>query len=1600
MKQTTKRTISILLTVLMLVSMLPIYTFAANNYVPDEEYYNEIVNDSVIVNQSWEGYTHGQKVEYYFRNKMYSESFDENIHFSSIEAAITYCNDNNVINPVIILCPGVYNGNMTITKDVTFLGTNAGIDPNVKTNDNTPWTANADMNNFTSMACNITLDKYIHGDVEVVFDGIKFINGFCYYEAGIDEFSSGVVVRNSVFDNIGAPVVNQEALTSVFYFEKATKKSVDITFDNVRVEKLSVSLIGNYVRTLDVSDMYYGDCTASLTADIDAYTNINPDYSFTDCMFYNNVTEFGVLVFDHSQKDSTTRTKTSLEISGCKFIDGPANSASKDKMAPYMTYVIAGAKNIINIHDTDFIAAKDQVAAPIVFSYKSQAISAVISDSVFINNNRFIGYPNLIDTSGLLKQSKLDFTGNFFADASGKQVDPVYPSSSSHNNIVMDYFWINSEKTVPSSIFHITSLGTTGYQLKNAYKTISLELDQNASFDFKIKTNDASTKYKVYADKAMTQEVKSLDSAQLYTGFEKNVFYAVGTSTKAPGYKFIYTMYVSTYNPQYASEFKIPNTYMYTPEVKNLAKGTAICKDWDGTSYKFIVGKTIFGTPEEIFKIADVPTILIPAGTYTENFCVTESAMILGAKHGINPNVPDFDNFERGWAMNPERATPDKETTFENCVIYISTSAENVVLEIDGITLGEGSKFSDMGEKLNTYTTTTLRNININNAGGTGYVEKDANGKEVARSSGNILHFGGTGDDFKDNHKDVRLINVRFENQSTYYLIGAYMESLYIDGLYFAGTSKRVTPSEITSPKTQNFKLEVRNSFFYNCTVSSGGGVMCVTNKDTDTPEREYNKVIYDHNLFYQPSTYQYGVIGIRFFSNRDSFYFTNNTVISTYAAHSLMPGNSGWFTGNVACENLTLEQQENSETVTDVIIKFNRICGPYKPVDKQNVKYDTCWDYSYNYVCDLDATTTVGGNFEGGIFDRTTPGIQMKQYSETQKNYMKCTTYFSDWDMTDLVNAPDSFKTELDYTISSPGKITKVDDTNFNYTDSVPAGTSSYKFDITLKTQQASYGVYSDVDCTNKLSDTVTLDKNTNVFYIRFASYKNTVVHTYKVTITKALSSEANILAIDNHSVSGNKVTAIVPVGTTSLLLKNIELSNGATYKIFNDAAKTKPFLVTKITNISEAPTYKYIEVTSEDKSTVKDYVFTVKQGANTLADITSIKNAVKVGDKAFEAYIPVEANSFELIPTASNGATVSVLNEGRSQIASESLPCMIYNVGNSKKVTITVTSETGAKNTFTLTILKDQSNAEISYIYNMYNSTNSDSLFYSKVNGATFDLKPVFKNTETTYKLYTNEGCTKAYTADTLYLTKANNTFYMKSTSPDKTSSKVYTLVIDTNNPAPAPNTPSTPDTPENPNTPSNPGTVTDITKVFTDVKKGSWYEEYVKYAYENGLFSGTSATTFDPNGTMTRAQFVRVIANFAGVKVDNNVKSSFSDVKSGQWYTGAIEWAYTSGVVGGVGDGKFDPDAKITREQMCVMIVNASEKYLKVTLPETVAPVTFTDDAKISSWAKVAVAKCQKAGLVSGVGNGAFSPEATATRAEGATLFTNCHKLWKTK
>ncbi len=177
------------------------------------------------------------------------------------------------------------------------------------------------------------------------------------------------------------------------------------------------------------------------------------------------------------------------------------------------------------------------------------------------------------------------------------------------------------------------------------------------------------------------------------------------------------------------------------------------------------------------------------------------------------------------------------------------------------------------------------------------------------------------------------------------------------------------------------------------------------------------------------------------------------------------------------------------------------------------------------------------------------------------------------------------------------------------------------------------------------------------------------------------------------------------------------------------------------------------------------------------------------------------------------------------------------------------------------------------------------------------------------------------------------------------------------------------------------------------FRDVSPLAWYYEEVQFAENKGIFKGTGDSTFSPEMNMTRAQFVQVFANLSGIDTSNNqIKTIFSDVKEGEWYAAAIDWASKNGIVNGVGDGKFNPNANVTREEMCVMLARYMESFKKLELTAKRDLPAFADESEFSSWALDAINKCADAGLINGVGENKFSAKAPANRAQGATIFTN--------
>ncbi len=168
------------------------------------------------------------------------------------------------------------------------------------------------------------------------------------------------------------------------------------------------------------------------------------------------------------------------------------------------------------------------------------------------------------------------------------------------------------------------------------------------------------------------------------------------------------------------------------------------------------------------------------------------------------------------------------------------------------------------------------------------------------------------------------------------------------------------------------------------------------------------------------------------------------------------------------------------------------------------------------------------------------------------------------------------------------------------------------------------------------------------------------------------------------------------------------------------------------------------------------------------------------------------------------------------------------------------------------------------------------------------------------------------------------------------------------------------------------------------FTDVDSNDWFWDTVSWAWENGVMSGKSATIFDPNGFTTRAEAVMAIWNLDGAKYVNFIMP-FSDVEDGAWYTEAVRWAASEGIVVGRG-GLFEPGDRITREELATLIFRY-EAYKNDT-PAGRAELDFPDADEASAWAVDALSWCVYQNIIDR-SDITLVPGNTPTRAEFAQM-----------
>lgn len=172
------------------------------------------------------------------------------------------------------------------------------------------------------------------------------------------------------------------------------------------------------------------------------------------------------------------------------------------------------------------------------------------------------------------------------------------------------------------------------------------------------------------------------------------------------------------------------------------------------------------------------------------------------------------------------------------------------------------------------------------------------------------------------------------------------------------------------------------------------------------------------------------------------------------------------------------------------------------------------------------------------------------------------------------------------------------------------------------------------------------------------------------------------------------------------------------------------------------------------------------------------------------------------------------------------------------------------------------------------------------------------------------------------------------------------------------------------------------------FKDIKPDKWYTMSVSFCFDMGYMTGVSADNFDYRGTMDRQMFAVILAKIDGADLFGYTEMSFSDVKPGQWYSAAIEWAYQNGYASGIGEDVYGRKNFVTREQLAVFFYTYSQKK-GYDVSGRADLSSYADLSNAHSWALDALGWAVSEGIISGTGENILSPRDSATRAQVSAI-----------
>jgi hypothetical protein len=177
------------------------------------------------------------------------------------------------------------------------------------------------------------------------------------------------------------------------------------------------------------------------------------------------------------------------------------------------------------------------------------------------------------------------------------------------------------------------------------------------------------------------------------------------------------------------------------------------------------------------------------------------------------------------------------------------------------------------------------------------------------------------------------------------------------------------------------------------------------------------------------------------------------------------------------------------------------------------------------------------------------------------------------------------------------------------------------------------------------------------------------------------------------------------------------------------------------------------------------------------------------------------------------------------------------------------------------------------------------------------------------------------------------------------------------------------------------------------FDDVGAEHWAYLYVEYLAARGFVYGRTPRLFCPGDSLTRAECVAILARMSGEAVPAAYSGAFTDVPEAAYYSGAVQWAVGAGIVRGTSATTFSPGARITRQDLAVLLTRYAE-HKNYAFGVVDGQRSFTDAAAVSEYARASVALLQRANVLGGYGDGSFRPGGYTTRAEMSKLFALIH------